>query len=47
MAKVKPVRAKSKGTRMRPEGVSCIVLLISGFVLFSFFIYFVLKHANG
>jgi hypothetical protein len=47
MAKVKPVRGKAKGRRMRPEGVSCIVLMISGFFLVLLFLYFVMKNANG
>jgi len=47
MAKLKPAKGKGKGPRTRPEGVSCVVLLLSAFVLFMFFIYFVMKNANG
>jgi hypothetical protein len=47
MAKLKPVKGKAKGPRTRPEGVSCVILLLSAFVLFLFFLYFVLKNANG
>lgn len=47
MAKVKLARGKPKRPRMRPEGVSCIILIVSGLVLSLLFIYFVLKNANG
>jgi hypothetical protein len=47
VAKVKPVRKKAKAPAARPGGVGCIVLLAIAFALFMFFLYFVLKHANG
>jgi hypothetical protein len=47
MAKVKPARGKSKRPRMRPEGISCLILIVSGFVLVMFFLYFVMRNANG
>jgi hypothetical protein len=47
MAKVRLVKGKSKRGKLRPEGVSCIVLIVSGLVLSLLFIYLVLKNANG
>jgi hypothetical protein len=46
MAKFKPVRAKSKSGAAAPNGgLPCVILLISGFVLVLFFVYFVMKYA--
>jgi hypothetical protein len=47
VAKVKPVRKKAKAPATRPGGVPCIILVFSAIALFMFFLYFVLKHANG
>ncbi len=47
MAKLKPAKGKAKRARLRPEGISCIVLVIAGFALGMLFIYFVMKNANG
>ena len=47
MAKLKPAKGKQKGPRMRPEGVSCVVLVFAGLALLLLFIYWVLKNANG
>ncbi len=47
MAKLKPAKGKSKGPRTRPEGISCVILLLLAFVLVMFFLYFVMKYANG
>jgi len=47
MAKLKPARGKPKGQKLRPEGVSCLVLVFALLALAMFFIYFVLKNANG
>lgn len=45
MAKFKPVKPKSKSAPAPQGGLPCVVLLISGFVLLLFFIYFVMKYA--
>jgi hypothetical protein len=47
MAKIKLAKGKPKRSRLRPEGVSCLVLIVSGLVLSLLFVYFVLKNANG
>ena len=47
MAKLKLAKGKRKGPRTRPEGISCVILLFSAFVLAMFFLYFVMKNANG
>ena len=48
MAKFKPVRKKAKSSAPgAPGGISCLILLISGFALVLLFLYFVMKYANG
>jgi hypothetical protein len=47
MGKVKPVRKKPKKALARPGGVGCIILVFAAMALFMFFLYFVLKNANG
>jgi hypothetical protein len=45
MAKYKPARPKSKARAAPQGGLPCVILLISGFVLVLFFVYFVMKYA--
>jgi hypothetical protein len=48
MAKFKPVRGKKGKAVGPPQGaVSCVVLVIAGMLLVMFFMYFVMKNANG
>ena len=48
MAKFKPAKAKSKSASATLRGgLPCIVLLVSGLALVLFFLYFVMKNANG
>lgn len=47
MAKFKPIRAKSKSSAAPKGGLPCVILIASGFVLVLFFLYFVMKYANG
>ena len=47
MAKFKPVKPKSKNATAPAGGLPCVILLASGFVLVLFFLYFVMKYANG
>jgi hypothetical protein len=47
MAKVKPARKKPKLAATRPGGVGCVILIFIALALFMFFLYFVLKNANG
>lgn len=47
MAKFKPVRGKPKRAATRPGGLPCVILVLSAMVLFMFFVYFVMKYANG
>lgn len=47
MAKIKPIRPKSKSSPAPRGGLPCIILLFSGLVLLLLFMYFVLKNASG
>lgn len=48
MGKFKPVRRKGAGVSpSRASGISCMILMMSGFALLLFFLYFVMKYANG
>jgi hypothetical protein len=48
MAKFKPARGrKPKAPLVPAAGLPCVILLISGVLLAIFFVYFVLKNANG
>jgi hypothetical protein len=47
MAKFKPVRPKDKKMPAPRGGIGCVILLIAGFILAMFVIYFVMKNANG
>ena len=48
MAKFKPVRGKKAKAVGPPQGaVTCVVLVIAGMLLVMFFLYFVMKNANG
>jgi hypothetical protein len=46
MAKVKPVRPKSKRIAAPQGGIGCIVLLCSGIALLLLFFYFIMKYAT-
>ena len=47
MAKFKPFKGKAK-TRTAPQGgISCLILVISAMFLVMFFLYYVMKNANG
>jgi hypothetical protein len=51
MAKFKPYKGKGKGKStkqpMSPGGLSCLILVISAMFLVMFFLYIVMKNANG
>lgn len=47
MAKLKPAKGKQKGQKIRPEGVSCLLLICLGLVFVGLFLYWVMKNANG
>ncbi|HLY20347.1 MAG TPA: hypothetical protein VKR61_24140 [Bryobacteraceae bacterium] len=48
MAKLKPVKAKSKSRAVPKQGgVGCVILIVSGIALVLLFLYFVMKYANG
>lgn len=48
MAKLRPAKGKGrKAQRAAPQGVSCIILVVAGLALVMFFLYFVMKNANG
>ncbi|MFB3828512.1 MAG: hypothetical protein ACE15B_17220 [Bryobacteraceae bacterium] len=47
MPKFKPARKKARGVSpSRASGISCMVMMFSGFVLLLLFLYFVMKYAN-
>jgi len=47
VAKFKPYKGKSTKHAMTPGGISCLVLVISAMLLVMFFLYYVMKNANG
>ncbi len=47
MAKFKPVKAKRKSAAAPRGGLPCVILIASGIALVLFFLYFVMKNANG
>jgi len=48
MAKFKPVKAKSKSASAVPRGgLPCVIMVALGIGLLLFFLYFVMKNANG
>ena len=48
MAKFKPVRGRKGKPVGPPQGaVSCVILVVAGMLLVMFFMYFVMKNANG
>ncbi|HEY1338856.1 MAG TPA: hypothetical protein VGF59_15175 [Bryobacteraceae bacterium] len=47
MAKFKPARPKSKKPAAPKAGVPCVILVIAGMFLVMFFLYYVMKNANG
>ncbi len=46
MAKFKLAKGKSKNRAAAQGGLPCVILVISGFALVLFFLYFVMKYAN-
>jgi hypothetical protein len=48
MAKFKPVRPRKGKSASAPQGaIPCVVLVITGILLIMFFMYYVMKNANG
>jgi hypothetical protein len=47
MAKFKPFKGKAKSRPAPQGGISCLILLISVMFLVMFFLYYVMKNANG
>jgi hypothetical protein len=47
MAKFKPARGRKTGSRPPQGALSCVVLIVAGMLLVMFFLYFVMKNANG
>jgi uncharacterized membrane protein YukC len=47
VAKIRPIRNRKKPRATKPGGIGCVVVLCLAFTLFMFFLYYVLKHANG
>ncbi len=47
MAKFKPYKGKPTKRPTPPGGISCLILVISAMFLVMFFLYYVMKNANG
>jgi hypothetical protein len=47
MAKFKPFKGKAKNRPAPQGGISCLILVISAMFLVMFFLYYVMKNANG
>jgi hypothetical protein len=47
MAKFKPFKGKAKSQPAPQGGISCLILVISAMFLVMFFLYYVMKNANG
>jgi hypothetical protein len=47
MQKFKPARGKKSASKAPPGGLPCAILIIAGVLLVMFFMYFVLRNANG
>jgi hypothetical protein len=47
MAKLKLAKGPRKSAPKNPMGISCVILVFSAMALVMFFLYFVLKNANG
>ena len=47
MGKFKPVRPKKDKPLVPKAGVPCVILAVSGMVLFMYVLYLILKNANG
>jgi hypothetical protein len=47
VAKFKPYKGKAASRPAPPGGIACLVLVISVMFLVMFFLYYVMKNANG
>jgi len=47
MGKFKPARGKKAKSSAPPAGLPCVIMLITGMFLVMFFLYFVMRNANG
>jgi hypothetical protein len=47
MAKFKPAKGKRKAPPVPKGGLPCVILVISAMALLLFFVFLVMKYANG